>query len=228
MNKNSFNKKLSTKTPMKLRARSDADKEIRRRKLLDHALELFSRFGFQGASIEMITKKAGVSTGTFYLYFKNKVEIYRVLNTQGIDILYDLMEEAISWPGMTPSAQLLAIATSYYKFSTEYRGYYNILAILSIGQKDFLKEKRMLDTLNARAKKILDIVESILKKGVETGELQEMDTWQTSNALWGMMDGLILLEFRRVEGVTGHTFKELFKRGIEILTNGVLTISTND
>ncbi len=211
---------------MKLRARSDADKEIRRRKLLDHALELFSRFGFQGTSIDMITEKAGVSTGTFYLYFKNKVEIYRVLNTEGVDILYVLMEEAISWPGMTPSAQLLAIAASYYKFSTEYRGYYNILAILSINQKDFLKEKRMLEALNEKGKKILELVETILKKGVETGELQEMDTWQTSNALWGMMDGLILLDFRRVEGVTGRTFKELFKRGIEILTSGLLTTTS--
>ena len=49
---------------------------IKREKLLKSAIEVFGMKGFQQASIPQITKNAGVATGTFYLYFKDKLHIF--------------------------------------------------------------------------------------------------------------------------------------------------------
>ena len=44
-------------------------------KLVKTALELFKDTGFFDINVEDITKKAGVSKGTFYTYFKRKEDI---------------------------------------------------------------------------------------------------------------------------------------------------------
>jgi AcrR family transcriptional regulator len=50
-----------------------------RRKLLDAAEEVFLDHGYHDASIVKITSAAGVSQGTFYLYFVGKREIFTEL-----------------------------------------------------------------------------------------------------------------------------------------------------
>ncbi|MCT4617037.1 MAG: TetR/AcrR family transcriptional regulator [Candidatus Gracilibacteria bacterium] len=40
------------------------------------AIPLFNKFGYKKVSVDKIVAKAGVAKGTFYLYFKNKDELY--------------------------------------------------------------------------------------------------------------------------------------------------------
>jgi AcrR family transcriptional regulator len=203
------------------RARSSEAKEEKRQGLLRSALELFTQNGYRGTSIEMITERAGVSTGTFYLYYRNKVELYRILNTEAAGILRKLIEEAIAWPGMTSLAQLSAVARAFFRFYSEFRGYYDILSVLHIGQKDFGSYTEMLVPLENQTIAILKLVEAILKRGIESGELTETDTWQTTTALWGMMDGIILLDVKQNLELIGKPIQEVFKQGLEIVLRGL-------
>lgn len=54
--------------------------------LLSAALELFAENGLEGASTAAIARRAGVGTGTLFLYFKNKeeliLELYREVQTR--------------------------------------------------------------------------------------------------------------------------------------------------
>ncbi|MBU2646153.1 TetR/AcrR family transcriptional regulator [bacterium] len=213
---------MTTATTMKIRARSSSDKQIKRRKLLDTALDLFNRQGYQGTSIEMITEKAGVSTGTFYLYFKGKVEIYQLLNFEGNEILFRLIEDAMSWPGMTSIARLSAIAGAYYRYYAEYPGYYKISSILNIGQKDFRRKSEMQGQLNQQANQILRLIESVLQAGIDNGELEPVDTWQATTALWGMLDGLLILAEREHQNLIIDACDDFFKQGLNILIHGLL------
>ncbi len=45
--------------------------------LFRSAEKLFEKYGYRKVSVDEIVKKAGVAKGTFYLYFKNKDELYR-------------------------------------------------------------------------------------------------------------------------------------------------------
>jgi len=51
-------------------------KQARRRKLLDVAIRLFARKGYHAATVPMIVRASGISTGTFYLYFSDKEHIF--------------------------------------------------------------------------------------------------------------------------------------------------------
>lgn len=48
--------------------------------VLNAALEVFNEKGYYGSSVSEITRRCGVSMGTFYQYFKNKEQIFMELN----------------------------------------------------------------------------------------------------------------------------------------------------
>ncbi len=45
--------------------------------ILESAIELFGSYGVKKVSIDMIVEKAWIAKGTFYLYFKTKIELYK-------------------------------------------------------------------------------------------------------------------------------------------------------
>jgi AcrR family transcriptional regulator len=53
--------------------------EATRRAILDAAEEVIGRQGFNDASITEITRSASVASGTFYLYFRSKEEVFEEL-----------------------------------------------------------------------------------------------------------------------------------------------------
>jgi AcrR family transcriptional regulator len=53
--------------------------EDRPREICAAALEVFAEKGFAAAKLEEIAKRAGVSKGTLYLYFKDKEELFQAV-----------------------------------------------------------------------------------------------------------------------------------------------------
>lgn len=52
------------------------NKETVKKRLIDAAIKVIGSKGFRKTTVPMITKKAGVGTGTFYLYFRDKSHIF--------------------------------------------------------------------------------------------------------------------------------------------------------
>lgn len=62
--------------------------------LLDAALIIFSKKGFNATRLEDISQKAGVTRGAFYWHFKNKTEIFCELHRKIMGDLYVTMISA--------------------------------------------------------------------------------------------------------------------------------------
>lgn len=56
--------------------------ESRRERIIKAAREIFTEDSFQSMSIKSIAKKAGIATGTFYLYFTNKESLVETVVTE--------------------------------------------------------------------------------------------------------------------------------------------------
>jgi AcrR family transcriptional regulator len=207
---------------MSTRARTIEDKQLRRQLILKSAKEVFFDKGYQRATIESITEGAGFSTGTFYLYFKSKQEVYRILYSDGIDIFHRMAEEAISWPGMDAVAKLSAIAHTYYRFYTEYTEYFDILAFIHLHQDVLYEPDEITSILDRKALDLLKMIESVIEEGVDGGEFAPMDTWKATNVLWGMMDGLVMLAERNNVMVVGVSLEELIKQSLDMMFYGMI------
>jgi AcrR family transcriptional regulator len=75
---------------------SESRREVRRRQLLDAALEVFAEKGFSAARIDDVAARAGISKGTLYLYFASKEELFKAVVRQAL------------LPGLTRVERLLA------------------------------------------------------------------------------------------------------------------------
>jgi len=75
-------------------------------KLLVSAAEVFRRKGWHGATVDDIIKEAGVSRGSFYVYFENKQDVFERIIAPILDILFE--EAGRRRPGSTIFARLEA------------------------------------------------------------------------------------------------------------------------
>ena len=66
--------------------------EVRREELLELALRLFMTVGYERASVEQITREAGVAKGTFYHYFASKQDLLEQLVASYADRLFAHVE----------------------------------------------------------------------------------------------------------------------------------------
>ncbi len=64
------------KEPARSGKRSPALRDERRAQLVTAARDVFGQKGYHAATVDDITRAAGVAKGTFYLYFEEKREVY--------------------------------------------------------------------------------------------------------------------------------------------------------
>lgn len=67
----------------------DDIRKQKRKLIMDTALELFAENGFHASSISQIAKKAGISKGLTYNYFKSKKEILDEIIKMGFESIYE-------------------------------------------------------------------------------------------------------------------------------------------
>jgi AcrR family transcriptional regulator len=73
-------------------ARAEAQRGRRRDAILRAASTLFSRQGYHSTSVADVIAAAGISRGTFYLYFDNKDSLFLELIEQFIQRIMDVVE----------------------------------------------------------------------------------------------------------------------------------------
>src|SRR2546422_9082886 len=63
------------------------------RRLLDAGMRVFAERGFHAARVDDVVRAARTSHGTFYLYFSNKEDLFRVLAQRCVDAMAALAAE---------------------------------------------------------------------------------------------------------------------------------------
>ena len=211
----------------KQRARTRTEKEYRKTKILESAKKLFQRYGFRGTKIQMITNDAGLSPAAFYLYFKNKLEIYRALSIEGTQILTGKIEQALKSDHANFTDKISAVADAYYSFFNTHREYYDIITIHHLGHEEFFNNTDMAPRLEEQSRHLLKLLSEIIQKGVQTKEFRPCDPWETSAVLWGMMDGILILQVRKTTDYIKVDIDQLTKRFLELVLYGLRLESNN-
>ena len=99
------------------------------RKLLEAGLIEFEERGFQGVRVDDIVHRAGISHGTFYLYFSNKEDLFKALLK---DALHDMEIVAGDFPVVTGDETGLTVLRQWVrKFFTAYETHSTVLRTLS-------------------------------------------------------------------------------------------------
>jgi AcrR family transcriptional regulator len=164
---------MAAPTKRQQRAAATADQ------LLSAAREVFEAKGYVATTVGAITDAGNTAHGTFYLYFKNKEDVFAKVMAQVADDLY--REARAPWVGDPYEA--LAVATrGYLESFSAHKGLWRCL-IEGMHQSPALGEM----WLDVR-RTFVDRIQRNLERLVQAGTVRPMDTRLAAGALGSMVE----------------------------------------
>jgi len=174
---------------MGIAERRDKDRQQMRARILETALKLFLKAGFERVTIRAIAQEIEYSPATIYLYFKDKNEILFALQELGFDKLYEAQQAVL--PMKDPLKRLREQGKVYISFALNNPEFYDLMFIMR-GPVKKMKEKKKWET-NLRSYGLLrDTVQAC----IETGALKKTNTDAATFAFWSLTHGMASLVIR--------------------------------
>jgi AcrR family transcriptional regulator len=87
---------IDARKPEALGGRPAAGEDpVKREQILDGAHRVFMSMGFDASSMNDITREAGVSKGTLYVYFKNKEDLFAAIIQRQKSLIFEKLKEIL-------------------------------------------------------------------------------------------------------------------------------------
>lgn len=176
----------------KPRRRSAALTGVRRQEIVEAAVKLFSRRGFEATRAEDIAHAAKMAKGTLYLYFRSKEAIYSGAIAHAVHELQVLASERIHAATGVHEKLAAAIAVRLH-FWTDHETLYRLLLTLGREPRHRRQTNDLLQFGQAHLLAIFD-------EGVSSGQLPNADY---SALAWAVLDMVRGATERRMDRLHG-------------------------
>ena len=194
--------------------------EDRPREICAAALEVFAEKGFAAAKLDEIARRAGVSKGTLYLYFKDKEDLFRAVVRDTVAPNIDAVRAAVTTAGL-PFAQLVPMFLGRFaELAT--RLPVGAVAKMVIGESRNFPElaKVWHDQVSSKA---LAMLTGLIENAQEKGEVRSGDPRLHAFTLMGpMLMGVLYHETLQPVGGEPLDIEALAKQHAETVLAGLL------
>ena len=207
---------------MGIQERKEREKERRRQQIIVAAKRVFSKNGFNKATMEDIAKEAELSPGTLYLYFKNKEELYASLSLRVLQYLHIRVTHVNQQSGLSLDQKLRALMDAMYDVYD-----FDPLIIINmfhLQSSDTLKNlsDSLLEEIKQLSQQSIGAIAKIFEAGVDQGVYIDRHPVALADIFWSMFSGVVLWEASKkiispekdYLKTTLATAFELFERGI--------------
>jgi len=201
---------------------SDAEpepKESRKAEIVNAAIEVFSQKGYHSAKVSDITRKAGISIGTFYVHFQNKRDLF-------IEVVEEVFRHIVGDAARNIKGEqdlgkrLVIRGRTFFENYTRYVEILNQLRAEIASDEQWPQEK-----LNRMYKALTGPVIKEAREGVERGEIRaEVDPELLAFALTGLIE---VLSFR-ISLDSKYTLEDAMRFIGELILNGVVPLNMKE
>lgn len=158
------------------------------RKILDTALELFSRQGYNAAGVAEICQAAGISKGAFYHHFPSKQALFLELLTRWLDRLEQALDVSRLQVGNSADA-LLKMAEQAAEVSILARGQIPMfLEFWTQASRDQQVWKATIDPY----RRYEQYFTTLVQEGIREGVFRPVDPETTARLIVSLAAGMIL------------------------------------
>lgn len=162
------------------------DPQSTRERILDAALNVFSRKGYYETRLDEIVDESQTSKGSIYFHFPNKERLFLALVDQFADLLERRVVEAIQDQEAGIARVRVALATCLETFG-KYRRPAKILLVQAVGLGTTFESKRQ--EINDRFARL---IETYLIESIEIGDIAPCDTEVVSVAWMGAIYNVVI------------------------------------
>ena len=114
---------------MGVEERKGRERLQRKGQIVDAARQLFLENGFLNVTMNEIAEATELSTGTLYLYFKNKEDIFGALAAIGAEKLDEVIEKALSRKDPLDETNITKFIREYLDIYNDYGCYFDVLLL---------------------------------------------------------------------------------------------------
>lgn len=204
---------------MGIQDRKQREKEQRRRLILAAAAKIFFSRKGETATMDDIAKRAELSKGTLYLYFKSKEDILYALAGIGVDLLARQLQKSLNIKH-TGIEQLSSVADNFIDFSVKQPHYFSLILKFenkSIKYKHEVNERLLIEPA-------LEILHEILKKGQSDKSIRDdIGSRELVAIIWSQMLGVLqtLTTKKKILHMYKSNPEELIKGHYKIIIKGI-------
>ncbi|CCU80177.1 Transcriptional regulator, TetR family [Halanaerobium saccharolyticum subsp. saccharolyticum DSM 6643] len=155
--------------------------EDTRNKILESAVELFSKSNYHAVSMTEIANGADISKGTLYWYFDSKEELFREIAVNGMDYFYNQFKRIAQTDKNSEEKinnLIQFVLNTLVKHLNMLDVFRNNVELIS---NDFK------NNIEAKHQKNIDIVAEIIKQGIDEGLIKDEKPCDISTMLLSVL-----------------------------------------
>jgi AcrR family transcriptional regulator len=159
-------------------------KEERVQHIVEAAVAEFLEKGYDGASMEAIAKRAGISKGGLYHHFRNKDEVLVFANQVFMEPVEELMQQLTASASVAGGLEMyiLHYINHWVTHRKELEFYFLVM------DKAF-RDPGLLAVFGDYAGEMLEFVQGVYQAGIDAGEFVAMDARKMAIAFLSAIDG---------------------------------------
>ena len=169
---------------MKQETRSKTSRE----NIINSAYECFAKIGYDQTDVEEICRRANLTKGAFYYHFSSKQDLFLEILDQWIN----RVTERIDFSRMGTEDILEAIMGIPENFSPLFKEVGNQLPVFLDIYVKSLSDSDLKKTVVKSYKKFILFFTELLKKGIESKSIREMDPIEGAEILFSMTVGMLM------------------------------------
>jgi AcrR family transcriptional regulator len=195
--------------------RREREREELREQILDVAMNILVREGYDAVTIRRLADEVSYTPGALYSYFNDKEDIIFALVLRAAKHLTAVFQslESISHP----LERLWATGRAYMRFAMEHPEYYDLLFIMST------PIQKMTETSYNDGHKPFFILRSTVEECMKHGYLPQADADTAAYAMWSFVHGSVSLIIRkRMTVIAEEQYADLLERSLNFLMSAIL------
>jgi TetR/AcrR family fatty acid metabolism transcriptional regulator len=187
MSEPSLSGRRTRRRPGERRAQANGRGGDKRERILDAAVRVLARKGFQATRVSEVAKAAGVADGTIYLYFDSKDDLLVSLYEDRVERLLRYLEAEL--PRVkTARDKLRRIIEVQLGLLESERDLAEVLTVI-LRQSSKLMKEHAAPKFNA----YLDVIARVVADGQASGELRDdVAPRLVARAIFGALDGIAM------------------------------------
>ena len=194
--------------------------EDRPREICAAALEVFAEKGFAAAKLDEIARRAGVSKGTLYLYFKDKEQLFRAVVRDTVSPNIDHLRDAIMATSL-PFAQIVPMFLARLSSVAATMPLGSVVKMVIGESGNFPELARVWQ--EQVVSKALGIMVELIEKAQQKGEVRPGDPRFHAFTLMGpMLMGLMYREVLQPAGGAPIDIEALARQHSDTVLKGLL------
>jgi TetR/AcrR family transcriptional regulator len=174
--------------------------EQKRQRILDAALEMFSRHGLHGARLDQVAERADVSKTNLLYYYATKDVLYLAVLTRMLDRWLEPLDSFT--PDSDPEQAITAYVTRKLTFSRDEPAASRLFCMEMLQGAPLLRQ-----VLTGPLKRQVDRTALVIRHWVREGRLADIDPRHLLFAIWAITQHYA--DFAaQIDALTGHTLTD--------------------